>query len=246
MGDRLDLHLLHEGQDALYIDTGGGQQGLSQRPAAQGLHRRLQVSVLHIQDLPDQGKAVGMNPRGGQAQNHISGLDGGFVKHLRLIHHTHRKSGQIILIHRIEARHLGGFPADERYPGLHASLGHAGDNVRNLLRDILAAGNIVQEEKGLGPHANNIVDTHSHTVDAHCVMFVHQKRQLQLGSHPIGAGDQNRTGNPRQVQFKQAAKSTDVRQGARRHGLGDVGFHELHGPIASGNVHARCGVTVRS
>ena len=46
------------------------------------------------------------------------------------------------------------------------------------------------------------------------VVLVHEEGQLQLGAHPVGAGDQNGVGDPRQVQFKQPAEAADVRQGA--------------------------------
>ena len=150
VGDGLDRDLLHEGQDALDIDAGGGQQRLTQGLAAQGLHGGLQIRVLHVQDLADQREAVGVHAGGGQAEDHIAGLDLGLVKDLVLIHHAHGEAGQVILVDGIEARHLGGLAADEGSARLDAALGHTGDDARDLLRDVLAAGDVVQEEQGLG------------------------------------------------------------------------------------------------
>ena len=211
MGDGFHSDLFHQGQDALDIDAGGGEEGLAQALASQLGHRGLQVGVLHVKDLPHQGEAVGVDPGGGQAQDHVPGLDGGLVKDLGLVHHAHGEARQVVLVHGVEPGHLGGLPADEGGPGLDAPLGHAGDDLGDLLRHVLPAGDVVQEKQGLGPHADDVVDAHGHAVDAHGVVLVHEEGQLQLGAHPVGAGDQNGVGDPRQVQFKQPAEAADVR-----------------------------------
>ena len=246
MGDGLDRDLLHEGQDALDIDAGGGQQRLAQGLAAQGLHGGLQIRVLHVQNLADQGEAVGVHPGGGQAEDHVAGLDLGLVKDLVLIHHAHGEAGQVILVDGIEAGHLGGLAADEGSAGLDTALGHTGDDARDLLRDVLAAGDVVQEEQGLGTHADDVVDAHGHAVDAHGVVLVHEERQLEFRAHAVGAGDQDGLGDAGQVQLEQAAKAADVGQGSGGHGLGDVGLHEFYGLVPGGDVHPGGGVAVRS
>ena len=187
-----------------------------------------------------------MHPGGGQAQDHVPGLDLGLVKDFGLIHYAHGEACQVVLVHGVEPGHLGGLPADEGGPGLHAPLGHAGDDLGDLLRHVFPAGDVVQEEQGLGPHADDVVDAHGHAVDAHGVVLVHEEGQLQLGAHPVGAGDQNGVGDPRQVQFKQPAEAADVRQGAGGHGLGNVGLHELHRFVPGGDVHPGGGVAVGS
>ena len=88
---------------------------------------------------------------GGQAQDHVAGLDGGFIEDLFLVHHAHREAGQVVLVDGIEPGHLGGLPADEGGAGLDAALGHAGDDLSDLFRHVLAAGDIVQEEQGAWP-----------------------------------------------------------------------------------------------
>ena len=60
-----------------------------------------------------------------------------------------REAGQVVLVFRIEAGHFGGFAADQGAAGLHAALRHAGDDVRDALGLVLAAGDVIQEKQGL-------------------------------------------------------------------------------------------------
>ena len=132
--------------------------------------------------------------------------------------------------------------ADEGRPRLDAAVAHALDDVGDPLRHVFAAGDIIEEKQGLGPAADDVVDAHGHAVHAHGVVLVHEKGQLQLGAHPVGAGDQHRLGHAGQVRHEQAAEAADVGADALRGGAGDMALHQLHGPVPGGDVHARRGV----
>ena len=54
----------------------------------------------------------------------------------------------------------------------------------------LPAGNVVQEKQGLSPGAGHIVHAHRHAVNAHRIMLIHQKCQLQHGAHAVRPGQQ--------------------------------------------------------
>ncbi len=151
--------------------------------------------MLHIEDLAHQGKAVGMHPAGGEADDGVAGPYGAAVDDFLLIRHPHGKAGQVVLLFGVEAGHLGGLPADEGAAGLDAALRHPGDDGGHPLRFVFAHRDIIQEEEGLGPAADDVVDAHGHAVDAHGVVFIQQEGQLQLGAHPVGAAYQHRLGN---------------------------------------------------
>ncbi|MPM25305.1 hypothetical protein SDC9_71796 [bioreactor metagenome] len=127
-------------------------------------------------------------------------------------------------------RHPLGVP--RRIPGHHA-----GDDGGHLLGAVFPHGQIVQEKQRLRAAADDIVDAHGHAVDAHGVVLVHQKGQLQLGAHTVGAGHQHRIAHAGEVGRKQAAEAADAPHHAGGHGAPDVALHQLHGPIAGGDVH---------
>lgn len=56
----------------------------------------------------------------------------------------------------------------------------------------LAARKVVEEEHGLRAAGDNVVHAHGYQVDAHRVVLVHVKRQLQLCAHTVGARHQER------------------------------------------------------
>ena len=50
----------------------------------------------------------------------------------------------------IDAGMLGGLAAYQSAARLHAALGYALDDLGNLLRNVLAAGNVIQKDQRLG------------------------------------------------------------------------------------------------
>ena len=62
--------------------------------------------------------------------------------------------------------------ADQRTACLLATLRHTGHDRRNLLRIVLATGNIVKEKQRLAAGTCNIVHTHGNTVNTDRVMLV--------------------------------------------------------------------------
>ena len=107
---------------------------------------------------------------------------------------------------------------------------------------VLAAGDVVQEEHGGGAAAHDVVDTHSHAVDAHGVVLVHQEGQLQLGANAVGAGDQHRLFHAGQIGGEHTAEAAQS-----AHDAGDIGglhhgLDALDRLISGGDVHAGGGV----
>ena len=247
MGDALDIHLFQHFQHGLDVNFGGGQQGLAQGLAAQLRGSGLQnIGVaVDVKDLAHQREAVGVDARGGQRQNDITGLHGVVVQDLFFVHNAHGETGQIVLLFRHHARVLGGLAAHQRAIGLHAALGHALDDLSDLFRDVAAAGDVIQEDQRLCTSADDIVDAHGHAVDADGVVLVQDHGDLQLGAHAVGAGDQHRVLVARAVQLKQAAKTAQTTDAVLVHGAGNVLFHQLHRAVTSGDIHTCCCIAFR-
>ena len=186
-----------------------------------------------------------MHTGGRQSDDHIAGLHGVIAQDLFLVHDAHGETGQIVLVLRHHARVLGRLAAHQRAVGLHAALGHALDDLGDLLRDVAAAGDVVQEHQRLCTGADDVVDAHGHAVDADGVVLVHDHGDLQLGAHAVGAGDQHRVLVAGAVQLKQAAKAAQPADAVLVHGAGHILLHQFDRTVTGGDVHACCGVAFR-
>ena len=239
MGDALHIHLLQQSQNGLDVDPGGNQQAFRNGLAVQLLtgHVQLGVIVVDVKDLPAQAEAVGVNAGGGQRQNYVAHSHAGVVDDLLLVHDAHGEAGQVIILHRHHAGMLGSLAADQGSAGLDTAFGHTADDLGDLLGDVLAAGNVVQEEQGLCAAADDVVDAHGHGVDADGVMLVHQDGQLDLGAAAVGAGDQHGLLIAGHGQAEAAAEAAHIVQAALVAGPGNVLLHQLHSPVTGGDVH---------
>ena len=114
-----------------------------------------------------------MNAAGCDSDKGIACFDVCSGDKILLIYHANCEAGQIVLIFRIKARHLGSLAADQSCIGLDAAVSHTFYDGSDFLRIVLAAGNVVKEEQGLCTAADYIVYAHSDAVDTDRVMFVH-------------------------------------------------------------------------
>ena len=176
---------------------------------------------------------------GGQSNERVAVAHGAAVQYPLLIHEADGKAGEVVFVLGIEAGHFGGLAAYERGSGLDAALRHALDDIRDALRYVLAAGDVVQEKERLCAGADDIVHAHGHAVYAHRVVLVHQEGELELRTHAVGAGDQHRGSDARQVRLEQSAEAAETPDDAGDGGACDVLLHKLHGPVARSDVHAR-------
>ena len=245
MGHALDGYGLEQRQHGLDVDFGGGQQGLADALAAQTFQGGLDVLVLHVKDLAHQGKAVGVHAAGGQGDNHVALCHAAVVDDGLLVYHAYGEARQVVLVRRVEAGHFGGLAAHQGTASLHAALGHALYQIGDALGNVLAAGDVIQEHQGLGTGAHHVVYAHGNAVNANSIVLVHQERDLQLGAHTVGAGDQHRVLVTGAIQLKQAAKAAQTADAVLVHGTGDILLHQLHRAVTGGNVHACCGVAFR-
>ena len=182
---------------------------------------------------------------GGQGDDDIAGLHRGVVQNLGLVHNADGEARQIVLILGHHTGMLGGFAAHKGAARLHAALGHALDNLGNLFRDVLAAGNVVKENQRLCTRADHVIDAHGHAVDADGIVLVQQHGNAQLGADAVRAGNQNRVLHAGAVQLKQAAEAAQTADAILGHGAGHILLHQLNRAIPGGNIHACGGVAGR-
>ena len=184
-----------------------------------------------------------MQAGGGQADEDIARPHQASVEDPLLVHYADGEPGQVVLVLRVEAGHLGGLPSDQGALRLHAPLRHAGDYGGDPLRHVFTKRDIVQKEEGPRSGADYVVDAHGNAVDTHCVVTVGKEGELQLGAHSVGRGDQHRTLHAAQVRGKQAAEAPYVGHDPRNPGAAYALLDQLHRAVAGVDVHARPPVT---
>ena len=245
MGNALDANAIEQGKHGLHVDAGRRQKRLAKRCAAELRHRGVKIGMLDVENLADQGEAVGMDAAGRKGKHDVAGTHILLAKNAGLVHNAGRIAGKVILVFGIEAGHFSGLAADQRRAGLHAAVANAFDDLLDPLRDVLAAGNVVQEKQRLCTDANNVVDAHRNAVDADGIVLIHQKGELQLGADAVRTGDQNRLRDPGQIQSKKTAEAAHVGADAGGNGRGNVALHQLHGLVTGGDIHTGGSIGVR-
>ena len=193
VGHALDHACLEQRGESLDVDLGGGEQHVAELFAVQlvkfGVHG---VASLLEQGLAHQREAVGVYAGGGQADEHIALGNGGAVHDGGLFGDADRETSEIVFVLVVHARHFSGFTADQCRTGLHAAVGHAGYDLLEQSRIVLAAGDVVKEEQRFGTLSGDVVDAHGHAIDADGVVLICHLGDHELGAHAVGAGDENR------------------------------------------------------
>ena len=121
-----------------------------------------------------------------------------------------READQVELAGLHGAGVLGHLAADQRAAGLPAALGHALDQLLDVVGVELADGDVVEEEERLGALAHQVVDAHGHEVDADRVEAAGRLGDERLGADPVGGGDEHRVAVAVPREREQAAEPADV------------------------------------
>ncbi len=152
----------------------------------------------------------------------------------------------------VHAGHLGGLPADEGTPGLHASVRDALDDTRGGLDVELAAGEVVKEVQRLRTLHQEVVHGHRHEVDA-CkledqplrssggqgsgrtdkVVQAHFQRNTQLRADTVRAADEDGVSVPGGLQVEHTSEPADLSIGTGTARCTNVGLDGLYQRIAS-------------
>ena len=199
--------------------------------------RLIQLRAADRQDFTDQRIAVGMRAGGSQTQQQVARRDPRPVDDPALLDHADAEAGQVVVARAVQPRHLGGFAAHQRRAGLSAAIGDALDHGGGHVHIQFAGGVIIEEEQGLGPDDQHVVDAHRHQIDADGVVAAQIQRQFELGADAIGAGHQHRLAVAVQRQFEQRAKTAQPAQHSGPEGALGVRLDAVHQPIAGFDVH---------
>ena len=140
---------------------------------------------------------------------------------------------------------LGSFTANQCGAGLDTAFRHTANNGSDLLREVLAASDVVQEEQGLRAAADNVIDAHGNRIDADGIMLIHQHGKLYLGAAAVGTGDQNRLFHTGNGQTKAAAKAAHIVQAAFIFGALNVLLHQFNSLVTGGDIHTGCCIALR-
>ena len=113
-----------------------------------------------------QRVAVGAQAGRRQADQHVAGADVLAGDELVALDHADGEADEVELARVHGAGVLGHLAADERAAGLAAALGHALDELLDVVGVELADRDVVEEEQRLGALADEVVDAHGDEVDA--------------------------------------------------------------------------------
>ena len=139
----------------------------------------------------------------------VPGLEPAAVYDLFFIHQAYGESRQVVIVLRHHAGVLGSFPADKGAASLHAAFRNPRHNPGDFLREVPAAGDVIQEEQRLCAAAHHVVDAHGHRVNANGVVLVQQHGDFQLGAHAVCAGHQHRLFHALHRRGKQPPKAAN-------------------------------------
>ena len=218
-----------------------GEQGIPQG-AFQPRHVALPVRL--AKDAPSQRVAVGMQAVRRQANQHVPGAYPCSRDQVGPGGNAHHETSQVVIRLLVEPWQLGGLTTDQRHPVGQAGTGHAGHQVRRLASVQASDAEVVQEEERIGALHRDVVDAMVDEVLADGVVPAESDRDLELGAHAIGRGDQHGIGPALGVKPEEAAESADAAQHLRRRGLRRRLADQLH--RAARLVEVDAGFAVRS
>ena len=139
---------------------------------------------------------------------------------------------------------LGHLAAHERAARELAAVGHALDDLCHVLGLNVTDGDVVQKEQRLSARSQNVIDAHGNQVLAHRLVTVHDLGEHELGTHAVGAANQNRVFHIlKRGGREQAAKAADAADNLGAVGVLDHLLNSVDGAAALGGIDA--GVLVR-
>ena len=130
---------------SFYIDSCRSQQRLSQC-GSQFVIIGIQGFFCHIENFSYKRKSVAVYACGCHTDQYISVFQVFAGDHLFSVADTNGKSCQIVFLFRHQTRMFCCLATDQGCIGLYASFCHTAYDLCDLLRIVLTAGNVIQEE----------------------------------------------------------------------------------------------------
>ena len=179
-----------------------------------------------------------MHARRGKPDHHVAGLDIGPRQNVFARDGADGKSGKVVIAALIDARHFRRLAADQRAARLAARRRDARHHRGADRRIELAAGEIVEKEQRLSALHHEVVDRHGDEIDADRVVAGGFDRDLDLGAHAVGRGNQDRIGEAGGLEIEQAAKAADFGVGAGARRPAHQRLDQFHHAIAGIDIDA--------
>ena len=148
-------------------------------------------ALLLEDDLPGQGVAVGVEAGGLQSQEHVADLHSLRAQQVLPVHRADHEAHELVVSGSVEARHLRHLAAQEGTPVLPAGGRHALHQGHHVVGLQNPGSHVVEEEEGLGPLDQDVVDAVVDQIDPHGGVVANLRRHPELGAHAVGGGHQD-------------------------------------------------------
>ena len=177
-----------------------------------------------------------------QPDEDVSDLDPVGAEQLVTLDHTDGEPDRVEGARCHDPGVLGHLPAEQGGPDLTAPLGHPPDQLGHPVRVDRPDGEVVEEEEGLGPLADQVVHAHGHQVDADGVEPADRLGHEGLRADAVRARHQDGLTVAAGLEGEQATEPADVADHLGAQGGADQRADAVDGPLAGPDVDARPGV----
>ncbi len=192
--------------------------------------------------MASQRVPVAAETGGGQPDEDVAYLDPVGTEELVPLDHTDSEADRVERPRLHDTGMLGHLAAQQGGPHLTASRGHSPDQLGHPVRVHRPDGDVVEEEEGLGPLADQVIHAHGHQVDADGVEPAGRLGYEGLGAYPVRARHQYRLAVPIGLEGEQATEPAEAADHLGAQGGVDQRADAVHGPIAGSDVDARSDV----
>jgi hypothetical protein len=190
---------------------------------------------------PGQGEPVAAQSAAGEADDRVAGLHV-CGKDSCPFDHADGEADEVELAGLHHAAVLGHLAAEQRTTRSAATIGDAGDDLVDRLRDELADGDVVEEEQRLGAVGGDVVDGHRDAVDPDRVVPAGELGDDRLRANAVGGRDEHRVVESVVREREQPAEAADVADDLGPERGADALLDELDGLLAGCGVDAGVGV----
>ena len=164
-------------------------------------------------------------------------------QHVALLDDPDQRAGDVERARCVDARHLRRLATQQRAASGLARLGHAGDDLGNVLGIDLARCDVVEEEQRAGALHQHVVDAVVDDVGADAAVAAEAGGELDLGADAVGRGDQHGFVHRLDgLAAERAAEATDAAKNGRAVGAFDGVLHVADRSRALVDVDTRRGV----
>ena len=237
MGQRMDAARANRCQAALHVDAGGLQQRFAESLLRGEGCRGQPIQPLALDYPADQRKAVGVQPAGSEAEDHVALRDPVAGQDPIPFHGADGEAGEIVVAGAVHAGHFRRFATDQRAARPAAALDDAGNDVPGR-RDVQFPGReVIQEDQRLRALDHQVVDAHGDKVDADGVVNTCGQRHHKLRAYPVGRCHHKRIAVAGGGGVEKSAESPQRGIGAGPHGATGQRLDGLYQLLASGYVH---------